>query len=307
MAQHSLGVASLLKSDALDGEFKENEPMARHTTYRIGGPARYFVRVDSVGFLERLLDVCLAEDTPFTVVGKGSNLLVSDDGYDGVVITLGRDFKNIVTDDGSGRIVAGSAVLLASVVQEALKHSLSGLEFAVGTPGTIGGAIRMNAGSKDEWIGSRVVSVTTVSSEDGLLKRAGDEIDWTYRQSSLRSDEIVVECALSVQNIDPFYIRGKMEGNLEKRKRSQPLNLPSCGSVFKNPEGASAAWMIDSLGLKGRTCGGAQISEKHANFIVNLGGAKAADVLGLMDIAREEVNKAYGIELTPEVKLLGFQ
>ena len=306
-AKHATPLQTLLVDKTFDGEVFAHEPMSKHTSYRIGGPARFFVRVDSISALTHLIEICDAEGIQWMVVGRGTNLLVSDDGYDGVIITLGRDFRKHVVDAEAGLIVAGAGATLSSVVQDAFRSSLAGLEFAVGTPGSIGGAIRMNAGSREEWIGSLVRDVTTFSPARGLVKRPASEIDWGYRRTDFDADETILECALNVEIVDPFFIRGKMEANLAKRKKSQPLNMPSCGSVFKNPEGASAAKMIDDLGLKGLRVGGAQISEKHANFIVNLGDAKAADVCELMKIVRSKVEETYGIELTPEVRLIGFK
>lgn len=291
---------------AFDGEVLVSEPMGKHTTYRIGGPASFYVRVDSLGCLSQLVEACRRQGMPYFVAGRGSNLLVSDDGYEGVVITLGRDFRNHEVREESPSIVAGAGVLLSAVVQEALRNSLAGMEFAVGTPGSLGGALRMNAGSADDWIGSRVRSVTSLAPEGKLVKRMGAEVSWGYRSTSFPAGEAILECELALKDGDPFFIQGKMEGNLARRKKSQPLGLPSCGSVFRNPEGGSAARLIDEAGLKGTQIGGAQISTKHANFIVNTGGAKARDVVALIDLAKTKVGEDYGIELTPEVKFLGF-
>lgn len=291
---------------AFDGEVLVSEPMGKHTTYRIGGLASFYVRVDSLGCLAQLVEACRRQGMPYFVAGRGSNLLVSDDGYEGVVITLGRDFRNHEVRDESPTIVAGAGVLLSAVVQEALRNSLAGMEFAVGTPGSLGGALRMNAGSADDWIGSRVRSVTSLTPEGKLVKRMGTEVSWGYRSTSFPAGEAILECELALKEGDPFFIQGKMEGNLARRKKSQPLGLPSCGSVFRNPEGESAARLIDQARLKGTQVGGAQISTKHANFIVNTGGAKASDVVALIDLARTKVGEDYGIELTPEVRFLGF-
>ena len=176
----------------------------------------------------------------------------------------------------------------------------------MGTPGTIGGALRMNAGSRDEWLGARVASVTTYAPETGLVRRAGAEIAWGYRTSSFAPHDVLVECELAVEPADPFFIRGKMEASLARRKKTQPLTEPSCGSVFKNPEGASAGALIEQAGLKGARHGGAQVSEVHANFIVNTGGATAADVCALIELIRTKVLEAHGVELSPEVRFLGF-
>lgn len=305
-ARHASLLDALLVDDSFDGDMYPSEPLSRHTTYRIGGPARFYVQVNSVSALTRLVDACENTNTPWVAVGRGSNLLVSDEGFNGVVIKMGRDFRTCRFDEKTNRFCAGAGVSLSSVVQEAFHRSLAGLEFAVGTPGTLGGALHMNAGSRTEWLGARVASITTFSLREGLRRRFGSEIEWGYRTTSLASDEIILECELSVQPADPFFIRGKMEASLARRKKTQPLNEPSCGSVFKNPEGESAGALIEKVGLKGSVCGGAQISEVHANFIVNTGNATARDVCSLIELAQDKVFGAYGVKLSPEVKFLGF-
>ena len=306
-ARHAANpLEALLVDRTFDADVYPDEPMNRHTMYRIGGPARFYVQVASVGALKRLIDACEASDTPWVAVGRGSNLLVSDDGFPGVVIALGRDFRSCRFDEETQCFCVGAGVPLSSVVQEAFRRSLSGLEFAVGTPGTVGGALRMNAGTREQGIGGAVVSVTSLVPGRGLVRRQGGEINWGYRSSSFAPDEVIVECELACKPADPFHLRGKMEAAHTKRKKTQPLSQSSCGSVFKNPEGASAGQLIEAVGLKGATCGGAQISDVHANFIVNNGDAKAADVLELMKLAKMKVYEAYGIELQPEVRFLGI-
>ena len=305
-ARHASPLERLLLSESFDGEALVKEPMARHTSYRIGGPADLFVRADSLSAARQVMEACAEAGAPCMAVGRGTNLLVSDEGFSGVILTLGRDFKRMSTDLATGRITAGGAVLLSAVVQEAMRQELSGLEFAVGTPGTVGGAVRMNAGSREEWMGSVVSSVVLITADAGIRRIGARQISWEYRRTSIPADAVIAECEISMKESDPFFIRGRMEANMARRKKNQPLGLPSCGSVFKYPEGASAAKLIDDLGLKGRTIGGAQVSEVHANFIVNTGGAKASDVVGLMELVRSEVEKAYGITLEPEVRLLGF-
>lgn len=297
MAQHSRGLEGLLVSSAFDADVYLNEPLSRHTSYKIGGPARYLVQVGSLGALKSLVEACNNESVPWIMVGRGSNLLVSDEGFDGVVITLGRDFRSFRYDEAEHRFYVGAGVALSTVVQEAFHRSLAGLEFAVGTPGSVGGALRMNAGTEDMWIGEHVVSVTSYSPSKGFIKRQGTEIIWGYRQSSFEPDEIILECEIAVAPADPFFIRGKMEGNLANRRKKQPLSVPSCGSVFKNPPGASAGALIEGLGLKGMTIGGAQVSEVHANFIVNTGGATAQDVKSLIEYIQTEVYKKHGIQI----------
>lgn len=289
------------------GQVLRDEPMSRHTTYRIGGPARWFVVVESLDALSKSLRECARMGVDWTVVGQGSNLLVADGGYDGAVIVLSGEFKRWSFDEETSRFSVGAALSLARIVQEAYHLGVSGLEFAVGTPGSIGGALRMNAGNRNDWIGARVVSVTTFGLSGGLKRYRGDEITWEYRRSSIPRDEVVVECELACERGQAPRIQQKMESALRRRKERQPLGMPSCGSVFRNPDGASAGDLIERCGLKGQCVGGAQISQVHANFIVNTGSATAADVAALIKMARDEVMRVHGIELWPEVRFLGFE
>ncbi|MCL2825986.1 MAG: UDP-N-acetylmuramate dehydrogenase [Eggerthellaceae bacterium] len=305
-AQHANAFEALLIDDGFEGEVLPYEPMSRHTTFRIGGPARFYIRAQTLRALSTLVAHCQASAIPWVVVGKGSNLLVSDAGFDGVVIVLGEEFRTIHYDEERSYFVVGGGATLATLVQEAFKRAVAGLEFAVGIPGTVGGAVRMNAGSGKEHIGSRVASVTAFSHGKGLVRYLASDIDWSYRACSIPEDEIVVECEIAVAPALASYIRGKMEGSLNARKKSQPINLPSCGSVFKNPDGAFAGELIEGAGLKGLRNGWAMVSQFHANFIVNAGDASAADVYGLIRIIQAKVFEKYGIQLQPEVKFLGF-
>ena len=305
-ARHTTKLQALLVDEHFKGEVFPFEPMTRHTFYRIGGPARFFVQVASVGALSSLITACNEEDIAWIVLGKGSNVLVSDEGFDGVVITLGDDFRRCHFDEECSCFVVGAGTSLASVVQHAFKRGLAGLEFCVGTPGTVGGALRMNAGSSEEWIGSHVISATVYKAGIGLKKYWGNEIAWDYRSSSFALDEVIIECEIAVESTFSAHIREKMEALLLKRKKSQPMNKPSCGSVFKNPAGQSAGALIEGAGLKGRAIGGAMISDQHANFIINTGEARAEEVKKLIELAQIKVKEKYGIELQPEVKYLGF-
>lgn len=305
-ARHTTNLQALLVDKHFKGEVFRSEPMMRHTTYRIGGPARFFVQVHTLRALSSLMAACEEEGLAWIVIGKGSNLLVSDEGFDGVVITLGGDFRQCRFDEERSCFVVGAGVPLAVVVQEAFKRGLAGMEFAVGTPGTVGGALRMNAGSADEWIGSRIVSVTVFEYGVGLKKYAGKDIEWEYRRGSFAPDEVIIECEIAVESTMSEHIRGKMEALLSKRKKTQPLDKSSCGSIFRNPAGQSAGALIEGVGLKGCTVGAAMISEKHANFIINTGHARAEEVRTLIELAQTKVKETYGIELQPEVKYLGF-
>ncbi len=284
-----------------------DEPLSRHTTYRIGGPASLFAQVDSLGSLTSFIEYCHVSSIPWIVIGKGSNLLVSDSGFKGAVITLGPSFSQCAFDEGDGVFCVGAATRLSHVVQEAFRNGRAGYEFAVGTPGTVGGALRMNAGSSTESLGQRVLSVTSLRPGIGLVRYRGTDIDWSYRSSSLPYDEVVLECELASLDGEEDMIRAKMEGALARRKRTQPLQAPSCGSVFKNPEGHSAGRLIEEAGLKGSSCGGAQISPLHGNFIINTGEAKADEVLTLIHFVQDAVRDRFGIDLAPEVRFLGFE
>lgn len=304
-ARHAVGIEALLAGSDFDGEVFPDEPMARHTTYRIGGPARFFVQANSVSALCSVLRACARYDVPWVLVGRGSNLLVCDEGFPGIVLVLGRDFRRLRYDDERHLITVGAAATLATVVREAFHRSLAGLEFAIDVPGTVGGALRMNAGLADEWIGKRVFSVTVLHPNGQLERLRAEDLAWGYRTSAFAPDDIIVECEIAVEPSDPFFIRGRMEALHRRRKERQPLNLPSCGSVFRNPEGASAAELIERVGLKGQQVGGAQISTVHANFIVNTGNATAHDVIALIRHVQAAVFEEYRVRLVPEVRYLG--
>jgi UDP-N-acetylmuramate dehydrogenase len=287
----------------MSGAVREHEPMTRHTTFRIGGPAAVFLECDTVADLMRATAVLSEEGVEWTVLGKGSNVLVADSGYEGAVLVLGKEFKRHSIEGEQLR--TGAGVILGAVVQDAFKAGLSGLEFAVGIPGTVGGALAMNAGSRDEWIGSIVESVTLFVPGEGLVGVRGPEISWAYRWTDLPSRGIVVEAVLRVIESDAVHMRRSMEASLRRRKRSQPLGMPSAGSVFVNPDGDSAGRLVEAAGLKGARMGGATVSEVHANFIVNSGGATATDVVELVQMIRDTVKESYGIELRPEIRFLG--
>jgi len=290
-------------SAALTGVVRLNEPLARYTTYRIGGPADILIIADTLADLRAATRILEEFQIEWTVLGKGSNILAADAGYRGAVIILGRDFRKHWVRDG--QLIAGAGAILAHVVQDAYAAGLSGLEFAVGIPGTVGGALAMNAGTGDDWIGSVVSSVTLLQPGGELVGVRGHEIAWGYRASAVPIRGITVECSLRVAEGDVVSIRRRMDSALARRKRTQPIGLPCAGSVFRNPEGDSAGRLIESVGLKGARSGAASISEVHANFIVNHGGATAKDVLRLLHDARDTVLDLHGVELKPEIKFLG--
>lgn len=298
--------AYLELSGTISGEVLADEPMSRHTSYRIGGPADLFITLDSYSDVTPTLDALARHGVPWVILGKGSNLLVSDEGYRGAVLVLGKEFNRFAFGE-DGELSAGAAVNLARLVQAAYSKGYTGLEPLVGVPGTVGGAASMNAGTRKEWISSVIESLVVYRPGEGLVRYRASDIDWYYRCSTLPAHELILELVMKLDKGNEQLIRSKMEASLSRRKRTQPLNKPSCGSVFKNPPGVSVGKMIDDLGLKGQVCGGAKISEVHANFIVNDSKAKAKDVLSLIRLVRERVAQEHGIELHTELKFLGFE
>ena len=298
--------AFMALSGMIDTDVVEHEKLARHTSYRIGGKAELFITCHSYHSLRRTIEVLGREQVPWVIIGKGSNLLVADAGYAGAVITLGREFSRFVLAEDGCTMTVGASAMLARLVNEALSRGLSGLEFAVGIPGSVGGAVSMNAGSRTEWIGSLVEDVVTYKPGEGIRHYAGAEVSWGYRVSGLPRDEIVLEVSLRLVPASKEDIRAKMERALARRRRTQPVGVPSCGSVFRNPPDRSVGALIEECGLKGFSVGGAEISPVHANFIVNKGCATAADVVAVIRHTCEKVKETHGVELQPEVKFLGF-
>ena len=298
--------AYMTLSGAIDADVARDVPLSRHTSYHIGGPAALLVRARSYGALARTLAVLGAEGVPWVVLGKGSNVLVADKGYEGCVILLDGEFSRVSVAAQERTITAGAGASLAKLVNEALKASLSGLEPCVGIPGTVGGALSMNAGTRREWIGRRVRDLVVLVPGEGMRRIAGGEVEWGYRTTSLPPAGIILEATFALMPAERAAIAADTDARLRRRRERQPLSTPSCGSVFRNPPDGSAGALIESCGLKGATCGGAEISPDHANFIVNRGGATAADVLALMGAAHDAVLERCGVDLTCEVKLLGF-
>ncbi len=298
--------AMMSLSGAIDTDAIENERLARHTSYRIGGQADLFLTCHSYHALRRAVEILSREQVPWVIVGKGSNLLVADTGYRGAVITLGREFQRTVLAEDGVTLTVGAGVILARLVNDAFTKGLSGLEFAVGIPGTVGGAVSMNAGTRQEWIGSLIEDVVTYKPGAGLRHYAHDDVYWAYRENGIPRDEIILEVTLKLHLGDKPEIRAEMERSLLRRRRTQPIGTASCGSVFRNPPGRSVGAMVEECGLKGFSVGGAEVSPVHANFIVNNGNATANDVVSVIQHVYDKVKEAYGVELKPEVKFLGF-
>ncbi len=280
----------------------ENEPMSRHCSFRIGGAAAAFCRVSDGAQLSALLALLRREGVPYAVIGRGSNLLVGDGGFPGAVVQL-ADAPASLRREGDC-VSAWAGVTLARLAVFAREQGLAGLEFAHGIPGSLGGGILMNAGAYGGEMKDVVVSVRYLDAEGAVRETA--EPGFAYRHSRFSdSGEIVLGAVLRLRPDAPDAIAARMAELWEKRSASQPLSLPSAGSTFKRPATGYAAAMIDGAGCKGLAVGGAQVSEKHAGFVVNRGGATAADVKALMAEVQRRVLEKYGVELQPEVRFLG--
>lgn len=285
-------------------EISVDEPMSQHTSFRIGGKADCFCIVKSSDALKNVLSACKKENVPFFVIGMGSNLLVSDDGIRGIVIKLSGEFDEI-EKLGDHQIRCGAGATLAAACNFAKNNSLGGLEFAWGIPGSVGGAVYMNAGAYGGELKDVIVSTRYLDHEGNIKEITGKEHLFAYRKSFFTSNDFVIldtTFELSPKNKNEiFYL---MQDTMEKRKAKQPLNRPSAGSVFKRPEGYYAAALIEQCGLKGVSVGDAQVSEKHSGFIVNNGNASAKDVKELIEKIKSVVREKTGVELQCEVKFI---
>lgn len=280
------------------------EPMSRHTSFRIGGPADVMALPQNESELQALLLKARASRTPVTLIGNGSNLLVRDKGIRGLVVKLGNMLNDIEAKGSS--ITFGSGVSLALASKKAASLGLSGLEFAVGIPGSIGGAVYMNAGAYDGEMAKVVAAVRVMNAAGELKELKAEQLDFAYRHTALQgSGWFVTSVTVALQPGEQEAIDAKMADFSQRRISKQPLELPSAGSMFKRPPGYFAGTLIDQTGLKGYTVGGAQVSRKHAGFVVNIGGATAADVLQLIADVQEKVYAAHGVRLEPEVLVLG--
>jgi UDP-N-acetylmuramate dehydrogenase len=278
----------------------EGVPLAEHTTLRVGGSATVLVVVEDLEALRRVASVVREEGLPLLVLGRGSNMLVDDAGWPGVVLRLGRGFRGV--DIVGPQVRCGAAEPLPTVAARAAEAGLSGFAWGCAVPGTIGGAVRMNAGAHGRDMAANLIAAQVLDVRSGSLQRWDRaQLGLRYRGSDLPTDAIVIEVVLELEPGDAEVELAAIESIRQWRREHQPLNLPSCGSVFTNPDGTSAGALIEAAGLKGRRVGGAEVSTLHANFIVTSPGAKASDVAELIDLIREEVLKDSGVELRPEV------
>ena len=288
-----------------DLKWAADEPMAKHTSFRIGGPAKRMAFPKTREQLVVLMGFLQDAGVKPLLIGNGTNLLVADKGLDTVVIDTSAELSHIELTD-EGEIAADAGVSLAKLALFAWKNGLTGLEFAHGIPGSVGGAVCMNAGAYGGEMRQVVREATVLFPEEGIRTLTGEELAFSYRHSLLtdRPDAVVLRAVFALEAGESAAIREKMDELMARRKASQPLEYPSAGSTFKRPEGYYAAALIDQCGLKGLTVGGAQVSEKHAGFVINRGGATCADVTGLMAEIQRRVREQTGVELEPEVRVI---
>lgn len=282
----------------------KNESMSRHTTFRIGGPADYFVMPSSAEEIRRIVALCIEEETPHYIIGNGSNLLVGDKGYRGVIIQVFKNMNDIRVEGET--IYAQAGALLAKVASAACAAELTGFEFASGIPGTLGGAVRMNAGAYGGEMKQVLKNAVVLTPEGEILTLSVDEMKMGYRTSIVsRMDYVVLEAEIALKKGERENILAKTEELREKRVSKQPLEYGSAGSTFKRPAGYFAGKLIEDAGLRGLRVGNAQVSEKHCGFVINRGGATAKEVKELMDEVVRRVEANSGVHLEPEVKRIG--
>jgi UDP-N-acetylmuramate dehydrogenase len=281
-------------------------PLANYTSYRVGGNAQWYAAPKNWEQLEACFDWYQAQDIPLTLLGAGSNLLISDRGIPGLTIST-RHFRDYQFDLESGLLTADAGEPIAKLAWKAAKRGLKGLEWAVGIPGTMGGAVVMNAGAHQQSLSDILLSATVLSPDGTIEELTPEDLEYSYRTSNLQgSNKLVVRATLKLQ---PGFAKQEImelaSNNWLQRKTTQPYHLPSCGSVFRNPHPQAAGWLIEQLGLKGHKIGDAQISQRHANFILNCGTAQANDIFQLIRYIQEKVEYHWSVSLEPEVKLVG--
>ncbi len=302
----------------MSGAVLADEPLARYTTLRVGGPAVALVRAETVDDLVAVAQVCVEHDARWLVVGRGSNLLVADAGWPGVAVVLGRGFRGVeitpadaaatATPGAVVDVVAGAAEPMPVLATRVASAGVGGLAFGVAIPGTLGGAVRMNAGAHGRELSEVLVWADVVRLADGATAQrlTCDELAMGYRTTALPADAVVVRAQLRLATDDPERIAADMAAMRRWRRERQPVNEPSCGSVFRNPDGDSAGRLIEAAGMKGHTVGGARVNEVHANFITVAPGARAADVHAVIRDVQAAVHARFDVVLHPEVVVVGF-
>ncbi|MGZ6525458.1 MAG: UDP-N-acetylmuramate dehydrogenase [Tumebacillaceae bacterium] len=281
-----------------------DEPLSKHTSWRIGGPADVFVQPTESEHLVRIMHLTHQHGIPWYVIGKGSNLLVRDGGVRGVIIKLADNFADLTINGNT--LTAQGGRSFVSAANHAIRHGLSGLEFATGIPGTVGGAVMMNAGAHGGEVKDALIDCHVLTPQGELLHLSQEDLRFSYRYSILKDRPmLVVDASFALQPGDVQEMSERVRNWAKRRQTTQPLAMPSCGSVFRNPEGTHSGALVEQAGLKGTRIGGAQISELHGNFIVNTGGATAKDVLQLIELVQRTILEKYGHDLHPEVRIVG--
>ena len=300
-----MGIIERISQFVPKENISEKELMSRHTTFKVGGPCSVLVKINKVEELQKLLPYLAEEKIQYFFLGNGSNILVSDQGFNGVVITYSQALSDDVTVDGE-RLTAGGGVLLSKVAKKALDESLTGFEFAAGIPGTVGGAMVMNAGAYDGEMKQIVESVEVVDVKGAIRTLSCEKMEFGYRTSILKREPyIVTKVTFKLMKGDKSVIKDKMDDLAARRRDKQPLEYPSAGSTFKRPEGHFAGKLIMDAGLKGYQVGGAKVSDKHCGFVINVGGATATDIYNLMNDVIRKVQEEFQVDLEPEVIRLG--
>ena len=299
-----LALARSLLRAACGDRVRSDVPMAPLTTFRIGGTAALYLEPNDVHDLEAAAEAIVKAEVPFAILGKGSNVLVADDGFPGLVLRLGQGFRWSARDGGS--LIAGGSMPLPALAGVAMRHELAGLGFGVAIPASLGGAVRMNAGAHGAQMSDVVTTIEVFTLHEGTTGSVdAADAGFAYRRSALDADAVVIGATVQLQPGTREEIRAEMDAARTWRRETQPIAEPNCGSVFTNPPGAHAAALIQAAGLKGHAVGGARVSEKHANFIIAGPGATAADVMALMQEIRDRVAASTGIVLEPEVRSIG--
>ena len=283
------------------------EPLARYTSMKIGGPADYFIELENRDALTSVLRLLRRHDTPICLLGNGSNALISDQGVRGAVLHLTAEFRKSVWRESGDvvRVSVGAACPVSPLVREAVRRGYTGLEFAEGIPGSVGGALVMNAGAYGSEFEAIIEQVEAVNGAGEPIAISREQLTFTYRDAHLPQGTVVTQVTLRLRKGESAEVNARLRELVGKRKSSQPAGFPNSGSMFRNPAGDYAGRLIEAAGLKGKRVGQAQIAEGHANFIVNRGGARAQEVRQLMELARAEVRRQFGVELVAEVKFLG--
>lgn len=295
-------ILDILKESGVS--FRENEPLSRHTSFRIGGPAKFFAEPSSRDEIVFLLRELRRSSLPYFIMGNGSNLLARDEGFDGLVIMLGEKFARITSNGCS--ITAEAGALMSRIARTALELELTGFEFAHGIPGSFGGGVFMNAGAYGGELKDIVAEVEYIDEDLEIKTCSGSEANFVYRGSRFKDNRalVILSARVDLQKGSKAEIEEKMRDLAARRRDKQPLEFPSAGSTFKRPEGYFAAKLIEDCGLKGFSVGGAQVSEKHSGFVINTGGATFADVYELTEQIKAKVMKQYGVELEREVEIM---